>query len=504
MRRSGILLHPTSLPGRFGIGDIGPTAHAFVDFLAFAGQSVWQILPLAPTGYGDSPYQALGAFAGNPLLVSPDALVADGWLEREEIEGPPLAGDRVDYGAVIAWKASRLALAAEHFAVRAGPRQRRAFSAFREANAGWLDDFTLFLALKALHRGEPWTRWEPELAARAPSALGRARRALAAEVDAHAFAQFAFAEQWGALHRHCRARGIELLGDLPIYVALDSAEVWAHPELFHLDAAGTPAIVAGVPPDYFSATGQLWGNPIYRWEERPAECIRFFVERARSALAQVDRLRLDHFRGLEAYWAVPAGAETAEAGEWRPGPGAPLLEALRAELGGLPLVAENLGVITPPVEELRRRFGLPGMAILQFAFGKDPQAPTFRPHAWTQDLVAYTGTHDNDPVLGWWASDGAGDSTRTPEDVVREKALARRYLATDGREMNWVMIRALLASVAGTAVVPLQDVLGLGSEARMNRPATPTGNWRWRFRAQDLSPGLAVRLGELAELYGRT
>jgi 4-alpha-glucanotransferase len=501
-RRSGVLLHPTSLPGRFGIGDLGPAARAFADFLAAAGQSVWQVLPLVPTGYGDSPYQGLGAFAGNPLLVSPEALAAEGLLEPAELEGAPADGP-VDYGAVIAWKAARLTRAAARFAARAAPDRRRAFDGFREANAGWLDDFTLFLALKARHRGEAWTRWAPGLAARDPAALQRARRELAGELEAHAFAQFAFAEQWGALRRHCRSRGVELLGDLPIYVALDSAEVWAHRELFHVDAAGTPSIVAGVPPDYFSATGQLWGNPIHRWEERRAACTDFFVARARAALALVDRLRLDHFRGLEGYWAVPAGAPTAQAGEWRPGPGAPLLQALEAALGGLPLVAENLGVITPAVEALRRRFGLPGMAILQFAFGKDPQAPSFRPHAWTRDLVAYTGTHDNDTVLGWWASDGAGDSTRTPEDVVREKGLARRYLATDGREMNWVMIRALLASVADTAVVPLQDVLGLGSEARMNRPSTAAGNWRWRFRSTDLTPQLAARLGELAALYGR-
>jgi len=293
-----------------------------------------------------------------------------------------------------------------------------------------------------------------------------------------------------------------LLGDLPLYPALDSAEVWARPHLFHLDGEGAPTVVAGVPPDYFSATGQLWGSPIYRWEEMAREVHAFFVERVRAGLAQVDALRLDHFRGFEAYWAVPAGAATAEAGSWRPGPGAPLFEALRSALGDLPLVAENLGVITPAVESLRRGLALPGMAILQFAFGEDPQAPSFLPHNYERDLVAYTGTHDNDTVLGWWASEG-GDSTRTPESVRREKDRARRYLATHGREMNWVMIRAVLASVASTAVAPLQDVLGLGSEARMNRPSSPSGNWRWRLCAGDLAPGLAARLGELAGLYGR-
>ncbi len=501
-RRSGILLHLTSLPGRFGIGDLGPSAAAFADFLAAAGQRLWQVLPLVPTGYGDSPYQGLGALAGNPLLLSPEALAEDGLVAPEELAAAPaLPEGAVDYGAAIAWKGALLRRVAERFAARAGAERRRAFEDFRGVSR-WLGDFCLFAALKERHRGLAWTRWEPALAGRSERALHEARRDLAEEIRAQEIGQFLFAEQWAALRRRCRERGVELVGDLPIYVAHDSADVWARPDLFRLDGSGGPAAVAGVPPDYFSATGQLWGNPVYRWEEKGAECRAFFVERAAAALEQVDLVRLDHFRGLEAYWAIPAAARDAREGEWLPGPGAALLEELLEALGSLPFVAENLGVITPEVEALRRRFALPGMAVLQFAFGKDPQAPGFLPHNYERDLFAYTGTHDNDTVLGWWRSEG-GDSTRTPHDVRREKERARAYLATEGGEMNWVMIRALLASVAGAALFPLQDALGLGSEARMNRPSIPDGNWRWRFREGDLGPALAKRLGELASLYGR-
>ncbi len=501
-RRSGVLLHPTSLPGRTGIGDLGPGAHAFVDFLQRSGQTVWQVLPVVPTGYGDSPYQGLCDRAGNPLLVSVEALAREGLVDEGELAAAPHGAGDVDYGPVIAWKRAVLARAAERFHARAPPERRRDLDAFASSARPWLDDYALFAALKERHGGLPWWRWDAGLAERDPRALASAREALAADVRAAAFAQFAFAEQWSSLREHCRARGVMIVGDLPIFVARDSVEVWSRRDLFHLDARGAPTVVAGVPPDYFSGTGQLWGNPLYRWEAMAGDGYAFFVDRVRAALGRVDALRLDHFRGFEAYWAVPAGAATAEAGEWRPGPGAALLEALSLALGALPLIAENLGVITPEVEALRRRFHLPGMAILQFAFGKDPQAPGFRPHNYGRDLVAYTGTHDNDTVLGWWASEG-GDSTRSAEDVRAEKDLARRYLGTDGADMNWVLVRAVLASVASTAVVPLQDVLGLGSEARMNRPSSASGNWRWRFRPGALSPRLADRLGDLAGLYGR-
>jgi 4-alpha-glucanotransferase len=500
-RRAGVLLHPTSLPGPHGIGDLGDEAHAFARWLGEAGQSVWQVLPLGPTGYGDSPYQALSAFAGNPLLVSLDRLADEGLLDRAALA--PWPPGPVDYGRLIPWRSAALASAAAGFRTRAQPARRAAFEDFRHARRASLDDLALFLALKAAAGGRPWWAWEAPLATRQPAALARARSGLAEAVEAHAFGQFAFEEQWAALRATCREVGVLLLGDLPIYPALDSAEVWAHPEWFHLDDAGAPTAVAGVPPDYFSATGQRWGNPLFRWEAMSAGGYAPVVERVREALRLVDALRLDHFRGYEAYWAVPAEAPTAEAGEWRPGPGARLFEVLAAVLGRpLPLVAEDLGVITPEVVALRRRFGLPGMAILQFAFGDDPQAATFLPHAYERATVAYTGTHDNDTVMAWWRGDDEGAS-RSRAQVEREREHARRYLATDGREMHWAMIRALLASVAGAAVVPLQDLLGLGTEGRMNRPATASGNWRWRAAPGAASPALAGRLGELTDLYGR-
>ncbi|MBI5068753.1 MAG: 4-alpha-glucanotransferase [Deltaproteobacteria bacterium] len=504
-RRSGLLLHPTSLAGPYGVGDIGPSARAFADFLAAAGQRLWQVLPLGPTGFGDSPYQALGAFAGNPLLISPELLQDDGLLTAAEVaalEGEEWGAGIVEYGRLIPRRARLLAHVSERFEARASRVLRHELTAFRAARQDWLPDQALFLALKDVHGGAPWHAWADELATRRPEALARAGRQLSAEIEAQTVAQFLFDRQWRALREHCRERGIALLGDLPIYLAHDSAEVWARRELFQLDARGAPLAVAGVPPDYFSATGQLWGNPLYRWDDSFEGCARLFADRARAALAWVDEVRLDHFRGFEAYWAIPAGAATAAGGEWRPGPGAALLDRLRGELGPLPFVAENLGVITPEVEALRHRYGLPGMAILQFAFGTDPQAPGFRPHRYRPDLVAYTGTHDNDTAAGWWASEG-GDSTRTSNEVIAERELAARYLGTDGRDIHWVMVRALLASVANTVVAPVQDVLGLGSEARMNRPGTTSGNWRWRLREGQLSGEHAARLGELARLFDR-
>ncbi len=503
MRQSGILLHPTSLPSPHGVGDLGEEAMAFADWLAAAGQRLWQVLPLGPAGYGDSPYQGLSAFAGNPLLVSLEALRRDGLLDGSELAAPAFPERAVDYGAVIPWKEQRLRLAAERFASRAPAADREALAEFRARHAGWLEDFCLFLAVKGRQAGRPWVEWPTDLAGRDPGALAAARSALRPEVEAHAFAQFAFFRQWAALRERCRERGVEIMGDLPIYLAHDSAEVWARRGLFRLDPAGRPEAVAGVPPDYFSATGQRWGNPLYRWEAHRADGYGFWVERVRAALDLCDRARLDHFRGLQAFWEIHPAEPTAVRGRWVPGPGAALLQALEGALGRLPLVAENLGVITPEVEALRRRFRLPGMAILQFAFGDDPQAPSFRPHAWERDLVAYSGTHDNDTTLGWWTGEGPGQSTRTAESVAREREHARRYLGDGGAEMHWTFIRALAASVADTVMVPLQDALGLGSEARLNVPGRALGNWRWRFARGDLTPALAARLREAAETYER-
>ncbi|HTQ56671.1 MAG TPA: 4-alpha-glucanotransferase [Bryobacteraceae bacterium] len=498
-RASGILLHPTSLPGPFGIGDLGPAAYRFADFLASAGQRIWQVLPLGPTGYGDSPYQLFSAFAGNPLLISLEQLAADGLLTAAELaRAPDFPVDTVDYGRVIRFKFELLRAAHARFGGGAD------FDVFQRENAVWLGDYALFMALKAAHGEESiWSRWEPEVVSRQPAALSAWRSRLAREIAFVEFTQYVFARQWRSLHDYARQRGIRIMGDLPIYVAHDSADVWSHPELFQLDAGGDPAVMSGVPPDYFSATGQLWGNPIYRWERMAESGFRWWVDRLRAALAQVDIVRVDHFRGLEAYWEVPAGETTARNGRWVKGPGPALFTALQEALGELPIVAENLGVITPEVEAIRTQFGFPGMAILQFAFGKDPQAPDFKPHNYPRDRVAYTGTHDNDTTVGWWSSAGAGDSTRTAADVAEERAFTRRYLATDGREIHWVFIRALIASVANTVLFPLQDVLGLGSEARMNTPAVPSGNWRWRFRAELLTPAIAQRLKEMVATYDR-
>jgi 4-alpha-glucanotransferase len=504
-RRSGILLHPTSLPGPHGVGDLGGAAHRFASWLAGARQRLWQVLPLGPTGYGDSPYQALSSRAGNPLLVSLEVLRNEGWLDAADLSGAPTSsshGTASALGAAAAWKRERLARAAAAFRRSAGTDASADLEAFRAREATWLDDWALFAVLKAAHGGGPWTDWPALLARRVPAALDAARARHAEDVFAEVFAQWCFFRQWQALRDHCRALGVALMGDLPIYVAHDSVEVWTRPDLFQLDRDGAPARVAGVPPDYFSATGQLWGNPLYDWAAIARDGWRFWIERVRGTLAQVDRIRLDHFRGFEAYWEIDAGARTAEQGHWSPGPGAELFDALAKALGPLPFVAENLGVITPEVEALRRRFGLPGMAILQFAFGNDPQATSFLPHNYERDLVAYTGTHDNDTIAGWWGG-GAGASVRTEADVAKEKAFARDYLGTDGREMNWVTIRTVLASVADTAIVPLQDVLGLGSEARMNRPGTVSGNWSWRFEEDAIRPEHAERLRTMAEMYGR-
>jgi 4-alpha-glucanotransferase len=494
-RSSGILLHPTSLASPHGIGDLGPEARRFVDFLADAGQTLWQVLPLGPTGYGESPYQCFSAWAGNPLLISLEWLVEKGWLKASALaDGPEFPEDRVDFEKLVPWKVGLLESAAKN---------RPGWESFSDANQHWLDDFALFAALKTEHQGVAWTRWEPGARDRDPKALATWRERLAGQIASQKFLQFVFYEQWRELREYARTRGIRIMGDLPIYVAHDSADVWANRRYFHLNAEGNPTVVSGVPPDYFSKTGQLWGNPIYRWDALARDGYAWWLDRFRATLEMVDMIRLDHFRGFEAYWEIPASEPTAVQGRWVKGPGAPLFRAAKAKLGELPLVAENLGVITSEVEAIREEFGFPGMAVLQFAFGTDPQAPTFRPHNYPRGVVAYTGTHDNDTTVGWWKSQGPGDSTRSDQDVRRERDFAMRYLNTDGNEIHWTFIRALEASVAETVLIPMQDVLGLGTEARMNQPATLGGNWRWRYRPGALKPELARRLRELAQLYQR-
>jgi 4-alpha-glucanotransferase len=502
-RSSGILLHPSSLPGPYGIGELGTEAHNFADFLREAGQRIWQVLPLGPTGYGDSPYQCFSAFAGNPLLISLDRLVERGYLDARELQDRPVfAAESMDFGTVIAWKLPLLRQAFEAFR-RSSSGELADFQRFCARHLSWLEEFALFAALKEAHGQAIWTEWPRELALREPAALAKARQDLSDEIERHKFLQFEFERQWCELKAHCNRNDVRIMGDLPIYVALDSADVWANRQLFELSDDGRPRVVAGVPPDYFSASGQLWGNPIYCWEKHAQSSYAWWIARFRRVLEMLDMLRLDHFRGFEAYYEIPAGEVTAINGAWVKGPGAALFAVLRASLGELPIVAENLGVITPEVEALRKQFDFPGMAILQFAFGNDPQGPSFRPHNYPHHLVAYTGTHDNDTVVGWWNSKAGGDSIRTAVDVEKEMAYAQRYLNTDGGEINWVMIRTLMASVANTVLFPLQDVLGLGGETRMNLPGTSSGNWRWRVREEQLTPAISARLRELAETYER-
>lgn len=496
-RSSGILLHPTSLPGPYGIGDLGPQAFRFVDFLAEAGCALWQVLPLGPTGYGDSPYQCFSAFAGNPYLISPDELAADGLLTREEIENhPDFPADRVDYGAVIPWKSALLARAFQRFMADPRPDLRAALDVFLAENADWLDDFALFMALKEANGGGSWEHWPTDLRMREASALASAREKYQQDILRVSFYQFLFFRQWSKLRTYANQRGVQIIGDIPIFVASDSADVWAHPELFYLDDERRPTVVAGVPPDVFSPTGQLWGNPLYRWDAHKQDGYAWWRKRIRSTLKMVNIIRLDHFRGFAGYWEIPAGNPTAEFGRWVPGPGADLFDAIVDELRNslglthLPIIAEDLGVITPDVVDLRERYHLPGMRILQFAFS-GPDNP-FLPHHYVQNCVAYTGTHDNDTARGWFES--------APE---HERQFALRYLNISGEHFAWDLIRAIWASVAVFAIAPMQDFLNLGPEARMNYPSRLGGNWEWRLKEQDYIDDLAKRIQEFNVLYSR-
>ncbi len=503
-RSSGILLHPTSLPGRFGVGDLGEAAYAFIDFLAASGQTLWQVLPLGPTGYGDSPYQCFSAFAGNTLLISPERLVGEGLLAPEDIRNAPaFPVERVEFGRVIEYKNALLGKAFENFRHTTEVRLRGEFETFNQHTSTWLDDYALYRALKNARGGAAWHEWEAPLAGRDPSALAAARESLYAEIEAQKFYQYLFFKQWSQLRAYCHEKRVRIIGDIPIFVAHDSADVWTHTEQFKLDGAGKPVVVAGVPPDYFSATGQLWGNPLYHWERQRAENFRWWIERVRGTLQVVDILRIDHFRGFAACWEIPGGDRTAERGRWVAAPGRELFEAIRNALGVLPIIAEDLGVITPDVEELRDGFGFPGMRILQFAFGGDTRN-TDLPHNYHRNVVVYTGTHDNDTTVGWFNSEAGEGSTRSVEQIEREREFCMNYLNTKGQEIHWDFVRAVLASVANTAIIPLQDVLGAGTEARMNLPASTQGNWQWRYTADALTKNIGERLLELTTLYGRT
>jgi len=503
-RASGILLHPTSLSGTFGIGDLGPAAYSFAAFLAASGQSLWQVLPLGPTGYGDSPYACYSAFAGNTLLISPELLIDDGLIIREALaDYPALPEGRVDFSSAHKFKALLLRRAFKRFKQSADRELDGEFHNFAEQQASWLDDYALFQTLKDAHGGRAWNEWESELRIREPEALAHARSRFQDEIKAQKFYQFLFFRQWQALKSHCNERGIKLVGDLPIFVAHDSADVWTDPEQFKLDQNGTPIVVAGVPPDYFSATGQLWGNPLYNWERMLADGFKWWLTRVEATLSVVDLVRVDHFRGFAACWEIPGGDKTAERGRWVEAPGKELFTAIREKLGALPIIAEDLGVITPDVVALRDEFGFPGMRILQFAFSGETTNIDL-PHNYIANVVAYTGTHDNDTTVGWFSSVAGPGSTRTAEQIERERKFCLDYLNTTGEEIHWDFIRAVLASVANMAIVPLQDLLGLGTEARMNLPNSTEGNWMWRLKPGALDDALAERLRKLTELYGRT
>jgi 4-alpha-glucanotransferase len=489
-RSSGILLHPTSLPSPYGIGDLGPTAFQWIDFLERSRCSLWQVLPLGPTGYGDSPYQSFSSFAGNPYLVSPQQLLQEGLLQPVDLEvKPDFPDEKVDYGRVIPWKIALLRRAYERFTQANQRELEQEFERFQERQALWLEDFALFMALKDRHGGKPWPKWEAPLRDRDPAALQEARRVHAEAIRRQKFRQFLFFRQWKTLREYANQRGIRIIGDVPIFVAHDSADVWAHTELYYLDKEGNPTFVAGVPPDYFSPTGQLWGNPLYRWDIHARNGYQWWLARLQAVLQLVDIIRLDHFRGFAGYWEVPGGEETAEKGRWAPGPGEDFFANIKQGLGELPLIAEDLGEITPDVIELRENFNLPGMKILQFGFEGDKD---FLPHNYLQNCVAYTGTHDNDTTRGWYQS--------MPESI---RDFCRRYLGSHEQDVVWEMIRAIWVSVAVFAIAPMQDFFDLGSQARMNFPGRPSGNWTWRMPEGSLKGYLAKRIKGYNSLYAR-
>jgi 4-alpha-glucanotransferase len=491
-RTCGILLHPTSLPGRFGIGDLGESAYRFADWLAQGGQSIWQVLPLGPPGFGNSPYQALSSMAGNPLLISLDRLADQGLIPHQDLrQVPEFNSGQVEFDKVIAYKLPLLRKAAEIFLTRASAEFQQDFEQFCHEKRSWLDSFARFSALLDVNGRNTWTEWQthtdPDLK----------------EVRIHQFIQFEFWREWSALRRYCNERGIAILGDIPIFVAHNSADVWGNPHLFDLDPGGNPRTIAGVPPDYFSATGQCWGNPLYRWDAMAEHGYEWWIQRVRATLEQVDMVRLDHFRGFEKYYEIPGGSRTAVNGRWVDGPGDRFFARVREVFGRLPFIAEDLGMITPEVHALRDRLDLPGMRVLQFAFGNPSPDDPFKPYNFIRNCVVYTGTHDNDTTLGWFHATPGENSTLDAVQMRKERELALHYVQSNGQEIHWDFIRVAVSSVADTAIYPMQDVLGLGSDARMNRPATAENNWTWRFREGDLRGEHSDRLQLFARTYGR-
>ncbi len=492
-RSSGIILHPSSLPGPDGIGDLGPEAYRWIDFLSESGCTLWQVLPLGPTGYGDSPYQCFSAFAGNPYLISPVVLLDQNLLSSKDFSDRPVfPDDAVDFGPVIQWKITLLDRAFAKFSKSRDKKLLERFDSFCQQNVNWINDFALFMSIKEALGGGAWGEWPQDLRNREGESIRIFTEERAQEILKHKFRQFLFYEQWDRVRAYAHQKNIQIIGDIPIFVAYDSADAWSHPDLFFLDKKGKPTSVAGVPPDYFSPTGQLWGNPLYRWTIHKKTGYRWWLDRIKAVLNLVDFIRLDHFRGFAGYWEVPADMPTAEIGRWVKGPGKDLFKAIEKEFSSLPLLAEDLGEITPDVIELRDSLGLPGMKIFQFGFASTPDDP-FLPHNYPQNCVAYTGTHDNDTARGWYES--ATDN---------EKDLCRRYLARSGDDISWDMIRAIWSSTAAFALAPLQDLLSLGTDARMNFPGKPAGNWGWRYTNNQITSDLFLRLQEINYLFSRS
>ena len=493
-RTSGILLHPTSLPSPYGIGDLGQAAYDFIDFLEKAGQHLWQILPLTPTGYGNSPYSSFSAFAGQPLLISPEHLEKMGLLEEWELDTAPENNeDLVEYDKVSKWKTQIFKLAFSRFEMKEDKELKKQYRQFVKENTYWLNDYAIYMACRDMQGQKEWFKWDEKYLKSTQKVKAELKKTLKDEIKYYCFIQFLFYKQWAELKAYANEKGIKNIGDMPLFVSLDSADVWANPKLFQLDSKGYPTKVAGVPPDYFSETGQLWGNPLYNWEVHEKNQFQWWVARVRHQLALSDYLRIDHFRGLESYWAVPAEEETAINGTWVKAPGKALFETIEQELGkGLPIIAEDLGTITPEVIELRDHFGFPGMKILQFAFESEEES-SFLPHQFTTtNCVCYTGTHDNNTTRGWY--DSASEYSR---DKVR------RYMNTDANSIHWDFLRTCLGTIADYAIIPMQDILGLGEEGRMNVPGVAENNWAWRYRKEDISDGLAEGLKETTKLYGR-
>jgi len=504
-RGSGILLHITSLPSPFGIGDLGPWAYRFADFLFKTGQSFWQVLPLNPTDpiHGNSPYSSLSAFAGNPLLISPESLASEGFLSRSDLKGSPSLPEKIDYQAVMKYKENLLNLAYQNFKEK-GERDC-AFDSFCCDHANWLEDHALFVALKDHLGSVGWNKWPPGVRDRRTKAIDEMKIRLKERAEMEKFLQYLFFKQWFGLKSYCNHKGIQIIGDLPLYVDYDSPDVWGNPEIFRLHANKSPLVVAGIPPDYFSLTGQLWGNPIYRWDVLKEKNYSWWVRRIAHNLKLFDRIRLDHFQGFANYWEVSSGEPTAVNGRWAKGPGSDFFDTLLKYFPNLPFIAEDLGVITAEVRELRDRFELPGMRVLQFAFGNDPLADEYKPTHYIKNCVAYTGTHDNDTLMGWLSGD-RDYSTRKPAEVQNERKNALRYLGNKTKkrkDLHWEFIRLLMMSAANLVIIPMQDLLGLGGKARMNRPGSARGNWEWRFRPDQLTSSLGKKLVEVTKIYGR-